>query len=91
MSALKKKLFCEWCRMNNCADLADDAKIHKDIKEIVDFADTIDAWMHCKEEVDNGNTAMQEIYMRQKAVLVQTVREYKWAQQFYQDYLLDML
>lgn len=88
VSVLKKKLFSEWCKKINCGDLTES---NAAIGEIVDFADIVDAWMYCKEEVDKGNMSMQEIYKRQGKALIESIKKHEWAQRFCSIYLLDML
>ncbi len=91
VSNLKKKKFFEWCKRINRMDLINDIENYKSIKDIIDFADIVDACMYCKEEVDNGNKFMQEIYKRQKETLMKSIEKYIWAKRFYFDYLLDIL
>lgn len=91
VSDLKKKLFSEWCKKINYEDLADDEQNNKTISEIIDFADIVDAWMYCKEEVDKGNMSIQEIYKRQRKAMIRIIKKYEWARRFCLIYLLDML
>lgn len=91
VSVLKKKLFSEWCKKINCGDLTEDGQNSTTISEIIEFADIVDAWLYCKEEVDRGNMSMQEIYKRQRKALIRSIEKHEWAQRFCLIYLLDML
>lgn len=88
---IKNEKFESWCRQIERTDILNDKNRIVVYKRMVDFADNLDAWMHCKKEVEKGNYAMKELYENQKIGLLQKVRTYDWAEKFYQKHLLDLL
>lgn len=88
---IKDEMFDSWCRQIERPDIIEDKNRTEEYKNIIDFADNLDAWMHCRREIDRGNHFMKEICESQKKKMLQKVRAYDWAERFYQKYLLDLL
>lgn len=88
---LKEEMLETWYRQIGRSDIMDDKNRTGVYKDLIDFADNLDAWMHCKGEVNRGNSVMEALLMSQKNSLIQKVKKYDWATQFYQEYLMGLL
>lgn len=88
---VKERLFKTWSKQMRFSHITEDSVTFDIYKEIIEFADNLDACIHCKQEIEMGNRKMQMIYLAQKEKLLQTVKNNNWAGQFYSKYLSDIL
>lgn len=87
---IKETLFKTWSKQRGFSYITENPKMFEMYKEIIEFADNLDACIHCKQEVEMGNQKMQMIYLMQKEKLLQKVKNNNWAGQFYTKYLTEI-